>query len=87
MLICLSFRRLGGAIGLSVSILTVPLFEDFVLKITSGSWKAVKVVKDSGGTIGLSSTETGVSGSDNLLFSDGRRADSFPKSYFILKSL
>jgi len=84
MLTCLSFRRLGGAIGLSVSILTVPLFEDFVLKITSGSWKAVK---GSGGTIGLSSTETGVSGSDNLLFSDGRRADSFPKSYFILKSL
>lgn len=85
MLICLSFRRLGGAIGLSVSILTVPLFEDFVLKITSGSWKAVK---GSGGTIGLSSTETGVSGgSDNLLFSDGRRADSFPKCYFILKSL
>lgn len=84
MLICLSFRRLGGAIGLSVSILTVPLFEDFVLKITSGSWRAVK---GSGGTIGLSSTETGVSGSDNLLFSDGRRADSFPKSYFILKSL
>jgi len=84
MLTCLSFRRLGGAIGLSVSILTVPLFETFVLKITSGSWKAVK---GSGGTIGLSSTETGVSGSDNLLFSDGRRADSFPKSYFILKSL
>jgi len=84
MLICLSFLRLGGAIGLSVSILTVPLFEDFVLKITSGSWRAVK---GSGGTIGLSSTETGVSGSDNLLFSDGRRADSFPKSYFILKSL
>jgi len=86
MLTCLSFRRLGGAIGLSVSTLTVPLFEDFVLKITSGSWKAVK--GSTGGTIGLSSTETGVSdGSDNLLFSDGRRADSFPKSYLILKSL
>lgn len=84
MFICLRLRRLGGAIGLSVSILTVPLFENFVLAITSGSWKGAK---GSGGTIGLSSTETGVSGSDNLLFSDGRRADSFPESYFILKSL
>jgi len=30
-------RRLGGAMGLSVSIQTVPLFETFVLAITSGS--------------------------------------------------
>lgn len=66
--------------GLSVSIQTVPLFETFVLAITSGSWNAFKF---SAGKIGLSSQETGVDGSEDLLFSDGRKADSFPKSYFI----
>lgn len=77
-LICFRLRRLGGAIGLSVSILIVPLFEDFVLAITSGSWKVFNV---STGTIDLSSLDTGVDDSDDLLFSDGRKADSLPKNY------
>jgi len=76
----LRLRRRGGAIGLSGSIVTVPLFENFVLAITSGSLNALNV---STGTIGLSSQETGVDGSDDLVSNDGRKADSFPKSRFV----
>lgn len=65
--------------GLSVSTLTVPLFEHVVLTNTSGKWTVLKV---STGIIGLSSQETGVDVSDDLLFSDGRRADSFPRNNF-----
>lgn len=52
-----------------------------MLAITSGSWK---VFTFSSGTIGFSSVETGVDGSDDL-FSDGLSAVSFPKNEFILK--
>lgn len=65
--------------GLSVSLLTVPLFEHVVLTNTSGKWIVLKVSAD---TIDLSSQETGVDVSDDLLFSEGRRADSFPGNYF-----
>lgn len=75
----LRLRRLGGAIGLSVSKLTVPLLETFVLAITSGSLKTLNV---SLGPIGLSSHEIGVDGSDDLV-SVGRRADSFPEITFV----
>jgi len=77
--VCLRLRLLGGAIGLSGSIEIVPLFKDFVLAITSGSLKALN---GSIGTMGLSSQETGVDGSDDLVSDDGRKADSFPKSHF-----
>lgn len=54
-----------------------------MLAITSGSLKALNV--SVGAEIGLSSHETGVDVSDDLLLSDGRRANSLPKEDLILK--